>query len=216
MGNIFRLDSPLMKFMMLVTNLICLNILWLICCVPVITAGAATTAMYYVIFQYITKQDDAVLKPFFRSFKENFRSVTPIWILNLLIGLAFVAEFFYMSQGAETWLKVAFGILLLIYGGASSYLYPLMARYDTPVKNALRNSFTLSTRYLFSTLCVVALNAVPAILAVAAPQIFWKLIMVWLLGGFSLIAYINGRILLQIFKKHEPPTEEELEPSDAE
>ena len=65
MGNIFRWDSPLMKFMMLITNLVCLNVLWLVCCLPVVTAGAATTAMHYVVFQYITKQDDAVLKPFF-------------------------------------------------------------------------------------------------------------------------------------------------------
>ena len=45
MGNIFRWDSPLMKFMMLITNLVCLNVLWLVCCLPVVTAGAATTAM---------------------------------------------------------------------------------------------------------------------------------------------------------------------------
>ena len=105
MGNIFRWDSPLMKFMMLITNLVCLNVLWLVCCLPVVTAGAATTAMYYVVFQYITKQDDAVLKPFFRAFKENFRQVTPVWILNLLIGAALAAEIFYLTQSGEVWLR---------------------------------------------------------------------------------------------------------------
>lgn len=88
MGKIFRWDSPLMRLMMLITNLVCLNVLWLLCCLPVITAGAATTAMYYVVFQYITKQDDSVLRPFFKAFKENFKTLTPIWILHLLIGAA--------------------------------------------------------------------------------------------------------------------------------
>ena len=88
MGKIFHWDSPLMRFMMLITNLICLNVLWLLCCLPVVTAGAATAAMYSVLFLYITKQDDGVLKPYFKAFKENFKSVTPAWILHLLIGIA--------------------------------------------------------------------------------------------------------------------------------
>ena len=208
MGNIFRWDSPLMKFMMLITNLVCLNVLWLVCCLPVVTAGAATTAMYYVVFQYITKQDDAVLKPFFRAFKENFRQVTPVWILNLLIGAALAAEIFYLTQSGEVWLKVVFGVLLLIYAGASSYLYPILARYDTPAKMAMFNSFALPVRHLFSTVLVVAFNAVPVVLALFAPEILWKIGIVWLLGGFSLTAYLNGRILMTVFKKHEPAAPE--------
>ncbi len=210
MNSIFRYDSPLMRFMMLITNLICLNILWLLCCIPVVTAGAATKAMYFVIFQYITKQDDAVIKPFFRAFRENFRSVTAIWILNLLIGAALAAEFLYMSHGAEVWLKVCFGVILFIYGGASAWLYPLLARYDAPVKQTLLNSFTFSTRYLFTTAIVTVFYAVPIVLAVMEPDIFWKISIVWLIGVFSLTAYLNGRIILSVLKtlEEKKPTEE--------
>lgn len=208
MGNIFRWDSPLMKFMMLVTNLICLNVLWLLMCLPVVTAGAATTAMYYVIFQYITKQDDAVLKPFFRAFKENFRTVTPIWILNLLVGAAMAAEIFYLTQSDELCLKVVFGVLLFVYSGASSYLYPLIARYDAPVKSTVFNSFALAMRHIFSTVLIVAFHAIPVALVLFAPEIFWKTGIVWLLGGFSLIAYLNGRILMSVFEKNETQVQE--------
>ncbi len=209
MGNIFRWDSPLMKFMTLITNLVCLNVLWLLCCLPVITAGAATTAMYYVVFQYITKQDDGVLKPFFRGFRENFRGVTPIWILNLLIGAALCAEIFYLSRGAQPWLIMIFAVLLFIYGGASLCLYPLLARYDAPVKRAIWNSFALVTRHFVSTAIVIALHAVPILLALFAPDRFWKSSIVWLMGGFSLIAYLSGRIWMTVFRKHEPSPEEQ-------
>lgn len=208
MGNIFRWDSPLMRIMMLITNLICLNVLWLLCCLPVVTAGAATAAMYHVIFRYITKQDDAVLKPFFKAFKANFTTVTPVWILHLLIGAALGAEVFYLSQGGELWLKVIFGILLFIYAGVSAYLYPIMARYDTQRKVALFNSFALSVRHLFSTLCVVVLNAVPIVLLLLKPDIFCKTILVWSLGGFSLIAYLCGTIIFAVLKKYEAKPEE--------
>ena len=80
-----------MKILTLAANLVCLNILWLLCSLPIVTAGASTAAMYYVVFQYINDQDDAVLKPFLKAFKENFRTATPVWMLNLLIGLALAA-----------------------------------------------------------------------------------------------------------------------------
>ena len=209
MGKIFRWDSPLIRFMMLITNLVCLNVLWLLCCLPVITAGAATTAMYYMVFQYITKQDDGVLRPFFKAFKENFKTVTPIWILHLLIGAALGAEVFYLSQDSQLWLKALFGILLLVYAGVSAYLYPILARYNTSRKKAVLNSFALSTRHLFTTVCVVILNAVPVVLVLFMPEIFWKSILFWTVGGFSLIAYLCGKMLLVVLKKYEPQSSAE-------
>ena len=209
MGKIFRWDSPLMRFMMLITNLVCLNVLWLLCCLPVITAGVATTAMYYMVFQYITKQDDGVLRPFFKAFKENFKTVTPIWILHLLIGAALGAEVFYLSQDSQLWLKALFGILLLVYAGVNAYLYPILARYNTSRKKAVLNSFALSTRHLLTTVCVVILNAVPVVLVLFMPEIFWKSILFWTVGGFSLIAYLCGKMLLVVLKKYEPQSSAE-------
>ena len=207
MGKYFGIDSPFMKFLTLVTNLVCLNVLWLICCLPIFTAGAATVAMYHVIIQYITHQDDAVMKPFFKAFKDNFKVTTPIWLLNFLIALALVAEAFYLSQGAEKWLIVAFLVLTFAYLGISSYLYPIIARYDAPVRNAVFNSIALSLRHFASTVLVVSLNVIPIVLGMLEPQIFLRTGIFWTLGGFSLIAYLNGRILMKLFRKYEQKDE---------
>ena len=207
MGNIFRPDSPLMRFMMLVTNLIILNILWLVCSIPVVTAGASTAAMYAVLLGYITGKDDAVLRPFFRAFRDNFRIATPLWILNLLVGGVLAAEIFYLTADTGLWLKIIFGVLLFIYSAATSYLYPILARYQTTGRAALFNSFALSLRHLLSSLCVVTLNALPIVLMVGFTQIFWKSILVWTLMGFSLIAYLDLKILLPIFRKYDQSPE---------
>ena len=207
MGNIFRPDSPLMRFMMLVTNLIILNILWLVCSIPVVTAGASTAAMYAVLLGYITGKDDAVLRPFFRAFRDNFRIATPLWILNLLVGGVLAAEIFYLTADTGLWLKIIFGVLLFIYSAATSYLYPILARYQTTGRAALFNSFALSLRHLLSSLCVVTLNALPVVLMVGFTQIFWKSILVWTLMGFSLIAYLDLKILLPIFRKYDQSPE---------
>lgn len=208
MGNIFHPGSPLMRFMMFITNLIALNVLWLLGCVPVITAGASTVAMHSVLLTYIHGGDDTVVKPFFRAFRENFRTVTPLWLVNFLIGAVMAAEMFYLSVGAQLWLKVVFGILLFIYAAASSYLYPLLARYQTGGRSAVFNSFALSTRHILSSVCVVTLNALPVVLVVWFTDIFWKTILIWTVIGFSLIAYLSLKILLSVFKQYEQPSDE--------
>lgn len=207
MGNLFRPGSSLMRTMMLITNLICVNALWIICCIPVVTAGASTVAMYSVLHGYI-RGNDEVVKPFFRAFKENFWQVTPLWLINLLIGAVMVAEIFYLSVGAQMWLKVIFGIVLFIYAAASSYLYPILARYETTRNKAIFNSFALATRHLLSSVCVVTMNLLPIVLAFGFEGLFRSTVLFWLLAGFSLAAYMNLKILLVVFKKYDTPEEE--------
>ena len=203
----FNMDNPFWRGMGRIFDVFVLNVLWLLCCLPVLTAGAATTAMYSVLFQYITDQDNEVLKPFLRAFRENFAQATPLWFLNLLVGLALGAEAFYLISSTQIWLKGIWGALLFIYAGASSYLYPLLARYDSPRKKALFNSFALSLRHLFSTVCVVILNALPLVLVLFAPAVFWRTILWWTLAGFSVIGYFNGKILWAVFRRYEPKQE---------
>ena len=54
----FNLNSPWVQRFAMLTNLVMLNILWLVCCIPIFTAGAATAAMYHTVFQYHSKEDD--------------------------------------------------------------------------------------------------------------------------------------------------------------
>lgn len=209
MAGIFHPDSKLIRLMTRLTNLVCLNLLWIIGCIPVITAGAATTAMYAVLFDYLTDREDAVFKPFLRAFRDNFRQATPLWLMHLLVAAALGAGVFYMTLGVETWVKVIFGAAVFVYAAAASYCYPLFARYHTTRKAALFNSFFLTFRHLLSSLCVVALNALPFGLILTVPAIFWQTILAWTLIGFSLCACFNAKILLGIFRQHENQEEKE-------
>lgn len=119
------------------------------------------------------------------------------------------AEVFYLSRDSQMWLKVLFGILLLVYAGVSAYLYPILARYNTSRKQVVFNSFALSTRHLFTTVCAVILNAVPVVLVLFMPEIFWKTILFWTVGGFSLIAYLCGKMLFVVLKRYEPQSSAE-------
>lgn len=209
MGGIFHPESKLVRFMTLVTNLVCLNALWIIGCIPVITAGASTAAMYSVLFRYLTGKDDAVWKPFWRAFGESFRQVTPFWVMHLLVSLAFGAGVLYMTLDVEMWVRIVFGAMLLIYAAAGVYCYPIFARFNTTWRAVLLNSFALTFRHLLSSLSMAIISALPLGLLLLAPEIFWKTILVWTLVGFSILAYLNAKILLPIFRQYEDKEDEE-------
>ena len=202
MADMFHLDSKLMRLLTRITNLVCLNLLWIVGCIPVVTAGASTTAMYSVLFAYLADKEDAVLKPFLIAFRDNFRQVTPLWLGHILVAAAMGAGVFYMSLGVQTWVKVVFGIQLFVYGAVTSYCYPLCARYHTTRKAALFNSFFLTFRHLLSSVSLVVINALPLALILLAPKIFWQTFLAWILIGFSLCAYLNAKLLLVVFRQH--------------
>ena len=87
MGNIFNSDSGFSKFMNRVADLFILNILWIFCSIPIITIGATTTALYSVNLKFIDNEEENLIKTFFKSFKENFKKSTIIWLIILSLSI---------------------------------------------------------------------------------------------------------------------------------
>lgn len=202
----FRYGSPFTRFMSTVANLMLLNLLWIVTSLPIITIGASTTAMYHVVLQYVNKQDETLLKPYFMSFKQNFKQATLLWIPHGLIGLALVAELFYLTNGqtGSVW-WVVFVVLTMIYLLISSMLYPMLARYENSTRNIVINSINLSFRNILPMLSAVVLNITPVALMVIDYNAFLYTALFWTFGGFSLIAYLNAILIMRIFKKYEDP-----------
>ena len=206
MKDLFNLNSRVMQGLAMVTNLVALNILWLICCVPIFTAGAATTALYHTIFQYHTHQDDEIFRPFFRAFRANFKQATLLWMLSLLaMGLLAFDLVYLLSWGLGTavlFLLIVCAVFLL---GIQLHLFPLIARFDMNTKPLLRTSASLSILHLPTTLLALILYGLPFAVFAYDPMLFFQIGILWVGIWFSLVAYINGRILLKVWQKHLPP-----------
>ena len=206
MKDLFNLNSRVMQGLAMVTNLVALNILWLICCVPIFTAGAATTALYHTIFQDHTHQDDEIFRPFFRAFRANFKQATLLWMLSLLaMGLLAFDLVYLLSWGLGTavlFLLIVCAVFLL---GIQLHLFPLIARFDMNTKPLLRTSASLSILHLPTTLLALILYGLPFAVFAYDPMLFFQIGILWVGIWFSLVAYINGRILLKVWQKHLPP-----------
>lgn len=212
--RLFRWDSPFMQKVAMVGNLIVLNILWLLCCIPVITAGAATVAMYYTVFQYLTAEETSVFRPFFKGFRDNFKQATLLWIPSLLIGALLVLDVRYYIFAYETHVvfQVVTIIACVVFLLLQTQLLPIVARYETRSRDAIKNAALLSVLHLPSSVIMAVLNVLPLVVFLAFTVEFMRWLPLWVGLWFSLVAYLNGRMLLKIWKKRvaveEEPTEE--------
>lgn len=205
MKELFNLNSPWVKRFAMLTNLVCLNILWLVCCIPVITAGAATSALYHTVFLYHNKEDDAVLRPFFRAFRTNFKQSTLLFLPLLAALVLVVFDLVYLaSYGKGTAVLFLLILVVLLLMGMLIHLFPLIARFDMNAKALLRTAFSLTALHLPGTLTVIALLALPMILLLFFPDWFLRFGAAWAGVWFSAIAYFFGKFLLKIWNKHVP------------
>mgnify|MGYP000763200386 FL=1 len=114
-------------------DLIWLNILTLICCIPVITIGASLTALNYVTLKLVRDEEGYVTKAFFKSFKQNFKQATIIWLILLLVIALLLGDFLilnYSSVQFPSWIRVALIAILALVLFATCLLYTSDAADD--------------------------------------------------------------------------------------
>lgn len=211
MGRIFDMNNKFFGFMSKVADLCILNIICVVCCIPVITAGASITAMYYVTLKMVRNEEAYILRSFFKSFKQNFKQATIINLIMLLIGLVLYVDLNVskaMQGGAGQIFQIIFMAFVLIYFILFLYVYPVLARFYNTIKNTIKNALFMAIRHLPYTVVMVLIAVCPLLLLlVKSYQIQSTLFVLFLLMGFALIAYCNSYFLAKIFDNYMPKEE---------
>lgn len=206
MGRIFSLDSPLFSFLSKVADLILLNILTLICCLPIVTVGASMTALHYVVLKMVRDEESYIVRSYFKSFKQNFKQATIIWLILLLVGAVLIGDLFILSFSTirfSNWIRIALFTVIIIVLLAAMHLFPVLSRFDNTIKNTFKNSFFMGILTLPKTilmlLCWVAPLVIAAFIVQATPIVFML--------GISAPAYLCAKLYNKTFKRFEPEEE---------
>lgn len=210
MGQIFNLDNPVWNFMSRVADLVILNILVMLFSMPVVTAGAAWTAMHFVTIRMARKEERYVIKDFLRSFKENFKQATVIWLIALVAACVFIGDILIYKEIPDQIpkaLMIVVMVLAYLVLGTLLYAFPLLSRFYNTVAGTLKNAFLVSIVNIPYTV----LFAFLAVLPFAVLYFVVELAPFVLLFGFSVPAYIASRSWVKILSKFEPEKEEEEE-----
>lgn len=211
LSGFFNYDNPVWRFIGKFGDLMILNILWLVCSLPIVTIGASTTAVYYVTLKLARNDDGYTIRSFFKSFKENFKQSTVIWLILLVVGLILGFDLFFFvkvyagAQTLKTVMLTVFLALLILYLAVFIYIFPLQSRFYNPVKKTFFNAFFMSLRHLFHTIAMIAIDG--ALLVMGFVFMAPPVMMAMMLFGFPLLAFINSYILTPVFKKYMPKEE---------
>ena len=196
----FSYESKFSQLLLKLCNACMLNVLWFVCSLPIVTMGAATTALYYACLKLVRDEDSHVAAQFFRSFRQNFRQATQIWLILLGCGLflgldGYILYHLRLTSGGTMgviWTLalaavIAAALVLVI---VLEHVFPLLASVENTSRAMLKNAFLIGTHYLFATILVFAVHFAMFFVVVAwfTPLIVFgeglcALISAWLLNG---------------------------------
>ena len=207
MGKLFNLDSPILRVLGTLADMCLLNIMTLICCLPVFTAGAAITAMHYVLLKMVRNEEGYVWKDFWKSFKENLWQGMAIGSILLIFVAFFLVDCYIFKGMVETvsvpMLAIAGAFALFLYM-IYLYAFPLLAHFHNTVLGTIKNAFFVGVMAFPQTILMMIVTALPIVLIYQYAQILPLIIMF----GFTAPAYFCAWMYSKTFKKIEPKTEE--------
>ena len=193
MKKFFDLDNPLMQGLAAIANIMLLSCLWILFSIPIITVGASTAALYYVTQKEVQGENPSIFSGFFKSFRENLKQGT---VLTLIFGAAAALIYYdylfsYMVEGlGGSFLRAVFIVFAAVWLMAACYAFPLQAQFVNSVKNTLKNALFIGLAHPGRTVLLIAVNLIPAAVCLALPDLFVKLLPVWVFCAPGGIAYI--------------------------
>lgn len=207
MRFLFDLDSPIMQIISRFCDIVILNIVFLLTCIPIFTIGAANTALYDVVFRMDTDREGKLLATYFRSFRENFRQSTVLWLALLLFGLATYMNMTRFSILGNNAYLLGYGLfivsmlVLVLEVFLFSYSFPLLSLFRNSTRQTAMNALLLAIGNLPRTLVVAVINCFPWVLLMVNFYAFMQLGFIWLAMYFAAAAYFNSRVLMKVFGK---------------
>lgn len=219
MNRFFDMDNPVLRFLSRMADLMILNILALLLCIPVVTAGASLTAMLYVELKWVRKQEGYTVRPFFQQFKANFKQATGEWLLMLLVGLILYMDISMFRNTEEGTFPFALQVIVVVVGIVlylmAQWIFPLQCHFENTVKQTLQNSALMAIANFPRTLGMGAVWIASVLLLFVSLTILPPILPISALFGLSLPGLAVCALASKPFRQFEPeeeePTEEENE-----
>lgn len=199
-----KLSTPLFRALDVLGNVFVLNIIYVIFCLPVITIGASTTALYSVAIKMVGHKEGLITKDFIHAFKSNFKQATIAWAVVIAANLLIWGSYIYINNfsGFTATLYIfVFVIELVVLMLTLPFLFPLIACFENTIYNTFKNAFLLSVSNLGSWLKIILAWFAPIAISVIYPVIFLNTWYLWLLVIFGFIGYGTSFTINKVFKK---------------
>ena len=192
-------------------DIVIANLLFILCCIPVITIGPSLTALYHCMMRTVKGNNNGTTKTFFRAFKESFKQSLIIWLLILAAGAMIILNirFLLHAEGSAAhmlfYLSVGVLTLLIIF---TLYIFPVIATFANTLGALCRNAFLLAFMHFPTTIAIAVITIFPLYMTYLDVKLQPLYVCCWFFFGFGLVAFINSMLLYRFFKKLLPPEED--------
>jgi uncharacterized membrane protein YesL len=210
MSEWFNVDNKFFGAIGKIVDCMGLSVLWILCCIPIVTAGAATTALYYTVNKVIRHNRSYVWKEFWYAFGSNFKQSTIVWLLMLILELFLGLDSYIMYQYAKAGesigkLYVVFLIMMAIILMFIIYLFPYIARFANTTKNIFINVLYMSVANAPKTIVMFVLLLAVALLVYLLPFLIVVLPALYMLA----VNFIMESVFRKYMSKEELQAEDE-------
>lgn len=213
--KLFDIDSPLIHVLNKVADLMWLNILTMICCIPIFTIGASLTAMHYMALKIVRDEECYITKGFFRAFKENFKKATVIWLILAVVACILIGDFYILNKSDlefNKWVKAAITFVGILVVFTATFVFPLLAKFENTIMGTIKNACMVGILQFPKTILMIVFAALPIVAMIFS----WRLFPFVFLFGMSLPAFLSAMLYSKFFKKLEAKIEEANAPRDEE
>lgn len=200
MSQIFSMDNLFFRIMTKVFYAFALSLLWLLCCIPVVTIGAANAAMNSVMLRMVRDEDGYIFKSYMTAFRKNFKQATAVWLIILIGGLIVGGDIYFFSRMGNplAWVLAAVFIaalaVLLLF---SMVVFHYLVWFDNPLKVTILNSFRTALGFLpYSVALLILCAAMFYGIYTSVP-----LMIVFTFFGAGLFSYISAYLWRRIFDR---------------
>ena len=202
MGDFFNPEKGIWAWLSTLVDMCGLSLLWLLLCLPVVTAGPATAALYYTVVKCLRGRESGAFGCFFRSFRDNLKTGLKADLIvlpaaALLLVLHHIVRWYGTRAGGVLYvLYMAQYFALMVPAGVLCWLFPLLGRFDYKVGGLFRTAFQLTLAHLPSTVVIVLLTAQAAALCLT----FWWPALFVPAAAMLLVSLFTERV----FQKYAP------------
>ncbi|MDE7310986.1 MAG: DUF624 domain-containing protein [Eubacterium sp.] len=211
LGGFLSNDSTFGRIMARIWVIVAANILFVLCTVPVVTAGPAFAALHFTIMKML--RGDLDINPFstfWEGLKTNFKQAVLTWLVLLALAVMIRLEWFWCGQFGGVFQMFQIG-LAAIAGAAvviGLYMFPTMAAFKASLKEIMKDSLFFAFRKPLYLIVVLFFSIFPMFLTFMDVQMLPLYAFVWVTCGFSLVCLVTDTLLLREFEPYLPKVDE--------
>lgn len=174
LDGMFDPENKFWMFMEKVMNVMVISLLWLVCSLPLVTMGAATTAVFQFTLHQVRDEEGYVWNSFFKAFRQNFRQATVLWLGQLAVGAFLMLDLYVGLQmrvpaPVRMTVLIVLGSIGLVWFLTALYMLPILACFRVTIKQVVHDAFVMAVGNLPASIAILAIYAGFTVLALMKP-----------------------------------------------